>query len=116
MNRTKLAVLLSLPAVLALSANSNAATESDALRACSASLTEKFEARQDSEISTHVDESGIRSGRHLRGTTVFHIDVYNGKSREVIARADCYVNRRGHVTSLRTLQLSEKPAAERSLL
>ena len=99
---------------LALSAapfTAMAMTAENALEACAAAVTDKL---GDGGVTWRLDEYKGFDGR-LRGTEIFHLDVRDASTDELVARADCVVDERARVKRLKPLPLDAGDATERAL-
>ncbi len=94
---------LALPILVFGSMAANAATERDAIRACSEAIATSVEQRQGATVKLTVDLSSVSVKRRLAEDTMFHLDAVNPVNDNVIGRYDCRVDRRAIVRSLQEL-------------
>ena len=113
MKVTKWATVIALPVMLFSTALVNAATDRDAVQACSEAIATTIEKRQGAAVNLRVDQSGINPTEKLvSGTTMFEVKALDASTEDVIGRFRCQVNRSAEVLRLRTLAL-DVPAASR---
>lgn len=101
--------------VLALTLNgtlASAATDRDAVAACSEAIAEMFERKQGADVRARIGEHVIDLGRRLTAVTLFHVEAVNPATDAVIGKFDCVVNRQAKVRSLRTMPLVEQMAED----
>lgn len=89
-----------LPVLMLSAITAHAATNGDALQACSEAIATSIEKQQGAELKLRVDASSIDPGRRLHNDTLFHLDAVDPATDNVVGRFDCRVNRRAHVRSL----------------
>ena len=99
-------------ALLPLSAN--AVSESKALEACASALASEISGDTGVETSYRLDEGMPVNTRRLRDVGLFHLDAHDPESREVVARADCWVTRRARVTRLVPVPIDAGDATQRA--
>jgi hypothetical protein len=112
--RKKLELMVPLLVLLLSSAAANAATDLDAVRACSDAIATSIAENQGETVKVRIDQTYIDTKRSLGQFTLFNIDVMDSATDEVIGRFDCTVSRRANVRSLQVLPLDAPPAARRS--
>ena len=112
MKTMKHATLIAVPALLLSSVTAMAATDLDAIKACSLEIATAIENEQGAALKLNIDKSGFNERRRLKGITVFHIDAKDPSTNNVVGKFDCRVNRRAEVRSLRELSPGA-PIAER---
>jgi len=111
MNKKSLVMLGSALALSALPFTVSAYTADKALNACAEAVTAEISS---GEMAYSIsDESD--SGHRVSGITVFHLDLHDPASDEVVARADCVVDARARVKRVKTLPLDAADASERAL-
>ncbi|MGI9203819.1 MAG: hypothetical protein ACR2Q3_07395 [Woeseiaceae bacterium] len=86
---------------------SQAATDKDAVQACAKALADTIELSQGAPLSVRIDEESSDSTQKLKHRNVYHLNAVAPGSTDIVARADCFVNRKAQVTSLVTLPLRE---------
>lgn len=104
---------LLLPVLLLSAASATADSQGDALQACSVAVAGSMAEAQGLEPKVSLDTSGIRSGWPLSSKTLFHLDVHDPDTEEVVGRYDCFVDKRGRVERLRPLPLTAPSARQR---
>lgn len=95
--------VLAVPILMLGAYSANAATDMDAVQACSDAIATFVEEKQGAPLKVSVDLSTSGLGRRLSEPTVFHLDATDPTTGDVVGRYDCHVNRRGIVRSLREL-------------
>lgn len=111
MNKKSIVVLGSALALSVSPFSASAYTAEKALNACAAALTAEMSG---AELAYSIDENSYSNTR-LKGIETFHLDARDPDSDEVVARADCVVDRRANVKQLKTLPLDAEDAKERAL-
>lgn len=111
MNKGKYVFALS---ILLGTVAANAATEIDAMQACTDAIATEIKDAQGADVRVRIDASTIDPDKVLHGLTVFHLDAVDASTNELVRKFDCQVNRRAKVRSLRTLSLDAPSAIERS--
>ncbi len=104
---------LLLPVLLLSAASAAAGSQGEALQACSVAVAGSMAQTQGFEPEVSLDTSGIRSGWPLSSQTLFHLDVRDPATEEVVGRYDCFVDKRGRVERLRPLPLTAPSAKQR---
>lgn len=103
-----------LPVLLLSSVAANAATDMDAVEACSNAIATSFADKQGEAVKVQIDQSLVDTKRRLGGLTKFHLDVLKPSSTSIVARFDCTVNRNAKIMSLKSLSIDSPSAEERS--
>jgi len=111
--RKSLLIASAIP-VLSLPIASQAATDKDAMEACSQALVEHIEETRGTVVKLKIANLDAARSMRLDGSLIYHLDARVTDSNEVVARADCVVNRYARVKDLRTLPLTAKNADERT--
>ena len=112
MKISNLAGAVALTSLLSFPVVADAATDRDALQACSEAIATTIEKKQEASVNLRVDESSIDPDARLVGTlTSFEVDARDTSTDNVIGRFRCQVDRRANVTRLRTLALNIPSAA-----
>jgi hypothetical protein len=91
-----------------------AASEQAGLEACVDALSAQLAAKNAVVADYHLSSESLNPDARLGGRVVFHLDARKAASRDVVARADCIVNRRAEVQQLNALPLSADDAAKRA--
>lgn len=108
------AATISLAAVL-VPFSLRAATEAQAVEACAEALAQKVSQSYSRKIGARIDKNSSLSSTVLRSRlTVFHVDAIASAGGSIVARADCFVNKKGEVSRIRTLPLDAEDAFSRS--
>lgn len=111
MKITNPAAVVALPILLLSSVFANAATDRDAVQACSDEIATIIEKKQGAAVNLRVDDSGINPREILVSRrTSFEMNALDA-TENVIGRFRCQVDRKAYVTRLRTLTL-DLPVAE----
>jgi len=112
MKITNRAAVVALPILLLSSVFANAATDRDAVQACSDAIASIVEKKQGAAVNLRVDDSGINPREKLVSRrTSFEMNALDATEENVIGRFRCQVDRKAYVTQLRTLTL-DLPVAE----
>lgn len=114
MKKFKAKSVLVLPVLLLSSVVANAATDLDAVEACSDAIAASLADKQDAAVKVRVDQSMVDAKRRLGGLTKFHLDVMEASTTSVVGRFDCTVNRRAKIRSLVSLSIDAPSAVQRS--
>lgn len=99
----KLSKAVALSVLMLGAVAANAATDRDAVQACSEAIATNVEKRQGSTVKLTIDLSAVSTKRRLINDTLFHLDAINPATDHVIGRFDCRVDRRAIVRSLKRL-------------
>lgn len=110
----ELIAIATIPVVMLASGIASAATDGEAVRACSTAIAAAIEKKQGIEPGLKVDQSNVSTRRRLTGYTAFELDARDSSSNDVIGRYTCVVNRRAEVRRLTTLSLNGPSAEQRS--
>ena len=113
MNIRKLLLIAGVISVFPMPVASQAATGKDAMEACSRAFVEYMEESRGTRIKLEIGNLDSASDRRLRTLLIYHLDARSSDSEQVVARADCTVNRHARVKNLRSLPLTAKNADER---
>lgn len=100
--------------LLLSSVAANAATDMDALEACSDAIATSFANKQGEAVKVRIDQSEVDARRQLGSLTMFHLDVLESSTSSVVGRFDCTVNSRAKVRSLKRLSIDAPSAGQRS--
>jgi len=114
MNIRNSLLIASVIPMLSLPIASQAATAKEAMEACSQAFADNIEESRGTTVKMKIENLDDVARMRLRGYSIYHLDAREADSNEVVARADCVVNRYARVTDFRTLPLSAKDADERS--
>ncbi|MBT8060929.1 MAG: hypothetical protein HKP03_06485 [Xanthomonadales bacterium] len=109
---------LGLAAALAAAATPVAAgtvTERSALEACANAAVTELPGIGNDALSVRLDPASQSSDRRLTRSGVFHLDVRDPESRDVLARVDCHFTRRAEIRRLVSVPLSAEDAGNRAL-
>ena len=94
--------------------SANAVTESKALEACANALASDISGNTGIETAYRMDEDFPASSRRLGEVQLFHLDARDPDSQEVVARADCWVNRSAKVKRLLPVPVEAEDAEKRA--
>lgn len=114
MNNRKLLTIGCALAVSLAPFSAQAATRQAALDACADAMVSELAGENGIPPGYSMDPASDGSVARLRGHETFHLDVRDPASQEVVARADCVVDKRGKVRRLVDLPLSADNAEVRS--
>lgn len=103
-----------LPVLLLSSVAANAATDMDAVEACSDAIATSIANKQGEAVKVRIDPSEVDAKRKLGRLTMFHLDVLESSTSSVVGRFDCAVNRHAKVRSLQRLAIDAPSAGQRS--
>lgn len=103
-----------LPVLLLSSVVASAATDLDAVEACSDAIAASFANKQDAAVKVRIDQSMVDAKRRLGGPTKFHLDILEASTTSIVGRFDCTVNRRAKIRSLKSLSIDAPSAEQRS--
>lgn len=103
-----------LPVLLLSSVVANAATDLDAVEACSDAIATTFANKQDAAVKVRIDQAMVDAKHRLGRLTKFHLDVFEASTTSVVGRFDCTVNRGAKIRSLVSLSIDAPSAEERS--
>lgn len=91
-----------------------ATTGPSALDACAKAVVSGMMDSDGAGMTYRLDDSSADTGRGRKAGGMYHLDVRDPHSREVIARADCRVNRRAEVILLKDIPLNAADASVRA--
>jgi hypothetical protein len=94
--------------------SANAVTHNEALEACASALAGEISGKTGIETAYRIDEELPASGRRLGRMEMFHLDARDPESQEVVARADCWVNRSAEVQRLLPVPIEAEDAEKRA--
>ena len=92
----------------------HAVTHNEALEACASALAGEISGKTGIETAYRIDEELPASGRRLGRMEMFHLDARDPESQEVVARADCWVNRSAKVQRLLPVPIEAEDAEKRA--
>ena len=95
--------------------SANAVTESDALKACAHALAGEISGSTGIDTAYRLDQEAEVNKRRLGGAKLFHLDAHDPESKEIVARADCWVSRSAKVTRLVPVSIDAEDAAQRAV-
>lgn len=102
-------------ALTALPVAGQAATFRDGLEACVDALVTELATTNGGPLDARIGADSSHSARRLGSREMIYLDARNPSSEEVVARADCLVDRKGEVVRLTSVPLDGADADERSL-
>ena len=94
--------------------SANAVTESQALEACADALAGQISGTTGIETAYRLDQDLPASSRRMDEVEMFHLDARDPESQEVVARADCWVNKRAKVKRLVPVPIDAEDAEKRA--
>jgi len=101
---TKTRLTLLALANLTLPIASQAATESDAMKACAAAFVQKLEESRQTKLRMKVGEDFAKSDLVLiQRSTMFRMTAYEADGKNTYAKAECYVTPNARVTAIRNV-------------
>ena len=115
MNKLNMKTIGSALALSLAPLSANATTHNEALEACASALAVEISGKTGIETAYRIDEDLPASGRRLGSVEMFHLDARDPESQEVVARADCWVNRSAMVKRLVPVPLDAKDAEKRAV-
>jgi hypothetical protein len=92
-----------------------AAKGEDGLEACVSALVKDLSDAQDYPMQATISEDSFVAEERLGRRTRIHLDARDPVSREIVAKADCIVNRHAEVVRLERLPDEAPEAKVRSL-
>ena len=101
-------------ALMALPATGQAATFQDGLEACVDALVTELATSNGEPLDARIGAESSSSDHRLGSRETIYLDARNPSSEEVVARADCLVDRKGQVVRLTNVPLAGADAEERS--
>ncbi len=115
MNKLKsLSLAVALAAATAPAA-AGTSTERGALEACATAAVAELPGFSPEVSTLQLDSASAGADRKLERNGVFHLDVRDPESRDVLARVDCHFNRRAEVRRLVSVPLSADDAESRAV-
>ena len=102
-------------ALSALPVAAQAATFQDGLEACVDALATELATSNGESLEARIGSDSSRSDHRLGNREMIYLDARNPASQEVVARADCLVDRKGEVLRLNSVPLNGADAEQRSL-
>lgn len=113
MNNRSRFTLLCAVSVSLVPALSQAASERDALDACTRVMVAELSESKGSPIGYQYGEDSDYSTRRTNTASRFQLDAVDPKTNEVVAKAECVVRANGVVHRFRTLPLTAPDARAR---
>lgn len=111
---TKRHKIIALPLLMLSAITANAATEHEAVQACSEAMKVSVEKKVGAEVKLTVDSSGTDPGQRLSPSTLFHLDAVDAATDTVVGRYECVVSRGAKVRRLIALSLNAPDAKARA--
>ena len=102
-------------ALTALPVTGQAASFQDGLEACVDALVTELATTNGEPLGARIGADSSSSKRRLGSREVIYLDARNPLNEEIVARADCMVDRKGEVVRLTNVPLDGANAEERSL-
>lgn len=97
--------IVALPVLMLNSFYASAATDRDAVVACSEAIATVVAEEQGAAVRTRIDDSRVEPKRVLRRTTQFDMNALDPSTNDVIGIFRCLVDNQARVVQLRTLSL-----------
>lgn len=94
--------------------NADAASGMEGLEACASALARELANDQGSAVEVRISDESV-AGRRLHDRTTYFLDARDPRSQEIVAKADCSVDKRARVQSLVRLPNDAPEASVRSL-
>jgi hypothetical protein len=101
----KTAVVVALAILFLSSTFALAATDLDAIEACSEAIATTIEKEQGAGVKFRIDDSGISPNTRLGRRTTFEMNAVDPSSNTAIGKFDCKVDSSAQVVLLRTVAL-----------
>lgn len=114
MNNSKIFVAGCAIAVSMVSLGTQAATHNDGLDACAAAVVSELGNAQGAAMKYSMAPGSDTSNVKLKRREVFHMDIRDPQTQEIIARADCIVDENAAVRKLKNLPIDAKDAVVRA--
>ena len=114
MKHTKKIICTGAIAAIMFSTGSIAATRTDGLNACASAAVAEISISQDAAPNFSLTPESSISRAKLNRRELFHLDLRNPSTDEVLARVDCTVDQRARVIDLKEVPLEGKDAVARS--
>ena len=115
MDRNRFLMMGCTLALTALPVAGQAATFKDGLEACVDALVTELATSSGESLDARIGADSSGSNSSLGGREMIYLDARNPSNEEIVARADCLVDRRGEVLRLTSVPLDGADAEERSL-
>lgn len=94
---------------------SEAATRTAGLNACADALVNKLSVENGAPLGFQLGADSEQSNAQMSNRELYQLDVRDPNTQEVVARAQCVVDRQARVRQLVSVPLSADDAAERVL-
>ena len=114
MNNSKIFVAGCAIAISMVSPGTQAATHNDGLDACAAAVISELGSAKGVAMKYSVAPESDTSNVKLRRREVFHMDIRDPETSEIVARADCTVNQKAEVRKLKNLPIDAQDAVVRA--
>ena len=101
-------------AITAVPFYANAMSLEAGLKACADAMVKDLAEKQGSPMLYNLDPESTAGNKRMGSREVFHMDAYDSKGDEVVARVDCTVNKRAEVTRLIVVPLDSEEARVRA--
>lgn len=115
MEKKRLFVIGCSLALTALPAVGQAASFKDGLEACVDALVTEMATSNGEPLDARIGADSSSSNRRLGSREMIYLDARDPSNKEIVARADCLVDRKGEVVRLTNVPLDGADAEERSL-
>ena len=115
MNRNKILTFACAVAIATAPLHSEAATRGAGLTACADALVSKLSVDNGAPLGFQLGNEQENSGIRMNQREIYHLDVKDPKTQEIVARADCVVDRSARVRRLISVPLKSDDAPLRAL-
>lgn len=114
MNNSKIFIAGCAVAISMVSTGTQAATRNDGLDACAAAVVSELGNAQGAAMKYSMAPGSDMSKAKLKRREVFHMDIRDPQTREIIARADCTVDEKAAIRELKNLPIDARDAVVRA--
>ncbi|MFC1778084.1 hypothetical protein ACFL3I_12220 [Pseudomonadota bacterium] len=114
MNNSKIFTTGCAFALSMVSLGTQAGTRTDGLDACAAAMVSELGSAQGVTMKYSMSPDTETSDVRLKRREVFHMDIRDPATREIIARADCTVDEKAKVRKLESVPLDAEDAVVRA--
>ena len=115
MNRSKLLTFGCAVAIATAPLHSEAATRGAGFNACADALVNKLSVANGAPLGFQLGNEQENSGMRMSQRETYHLDVTDPNTQEIVARADCVVDRNARVRRLVSVPLNSDDARSRAL-
>lgn len=115
MNHNKVFTVTCTLAIAMAPFNSEAATRQAGLNACADAMVSKLSTENGAPLGFRLGPDSEKSNAHMSFREIYHLDVRDPNTQEVVARADCVVDRKANVRQLVSVPLGADDASKRAV-